>query len=382
MKSCKSCGCVNDNINRYCRNCGKSFENTEETYTPPAVKAPIPTEHVEEPPCDPVPPSSEAEPPCDPVSEEPERDFFDFGPVAPTVLDICAGEGVVLFDTVTEEAEAEPDYIEFDSDDEPEPTQNEPTPAERFFAVSRSPLFLVFAIFASLGFILTLVRAVLTFTGDNGLLGMGTPYTDLADMLFIAGFDRVSVYTAVVMGAPLYLMLQGISLIPAVLYGVGVWLLYAGGHRRKGGVGALGVINTANIICLTGFGLCLTLCLAYGIPAALALFGAPAEQAVHLIALLLLYGTIALISLFGVLYCAFATFSVNRMRGVLKYGVADHRLSVFVMVINLLYALSLSSVSGFYMAGGDMISFALTVTNMFTYVFLTMVMVRLRLELK
>ncbi len=361
MKSCKSCGCVNDNINRYCRNCGTSFENTEEPVIAPAA---------------------EDVPATLTLPEEEKRDFFDFGPVAPTVLDLSTGEGVVLFDTVTEEVGPEPDYIDFDTEDEaPEEAEEvQPTPQERLAAATRSPLYLIFAILASLGLALTLLRVVLALIGQESVVGMGTPFSDLVDMLFIAGFDRVSAYTAALVGAPVYRLLQLFALAPAILYAIGVWLFF-GGVKRKGTAG-LNLILSGNIVSLSGYGLSFAACGAVALSLLITLLYAPGDTAASLVGLLLLTGVMGAVSLLGVLYGAFAILSVNRVRVLFKKGTADHRLSVFVMVMNLLIALAISSVSGFYLAGGDLISFALSVVNMFTYVFLTMVMVRYRLELK
>lgn len=367
MRSCKSCGCVNDNINRYCRNCGSSLENKE-------IKIPSAPAVPEEAPVSPLLPIEEPEA----IPAEAEKDFFDLTP--------ARSEENTLFGMMPPaEDEAELGYIDFDlgEDAQSAPAESAPqSPRDKLREVTASPVFMIFAILASVGFVLSAGQFVLGFR--SGSDSFSVMLSELISALFILGFERIGAYGIAVYAAPVAVLVRVCALLPAALYIIGVWTYFGGMMRSKSKTASVGLsfISAGTVVTLILCSVGLLLCGIYGMGVLLSVFGSSSEILPELLGALVLIGAIGVGVLIAVIYNCFALGTLSRLKRTVRTGIADHRLSVFVMVVNLIAAVGISAQSGFHLAGRDFVSFALAFVNMLTFAVLTLFMAKCRVELK
>jgi hypothetical protein len=98
--------------------------------------------------------------------------------------------------------------------------------------------------------------------------------------------------------------------------------------------------------------------------------------------LIILLAVIGVALVIGVIYHCLALGSLSRIKNIIRGSDSDHRLSIFVMVVNLLGAIALSAVAGFFMGGGNILGGITAMIYMITLASLTLIMARLRMEIK
>ena len=407
MRSCKSCGCVNDNINRYCRNCGSpmvdepSARPIGKKYEPePVMEEAIPpvpmADEVAASPIgnkyEPEPMMEEAIPPvpesAEPEEYEPEPEEYEPTPdeVAPEAdfFTIVPSDENALFGDVPPVVDEEKGYIDFDLGTDGEPVAAEPPPLtarERLAGVTRSGVYITFAVTATLGFILGGVRLILALLGEGA--GIAEAANEIVDALFILGFERIGAYGVATYAAPASVVAGLCLSVPAVLYLIGIWLHF-GGVRGRGTVslGGLRLVGAGNIVGCILCALALVVTGIAGIAVLATRLYSPAELAPVLDGALVLLGVLALCLTVGIVYHCLALSSVAKLKTVLRGGAADHRMSVFVMMVNLACSIGTASASGFCFGGGDILGGAVYLINTLNFAVLTLLMAKLRVELK
>ncbi len=355
MKSCRNCGCVNDNINRCCRNCGRPFESED-------ISVQSEAELRDERTVDPVL-AGEV------VSEEAKKDFFDLESAA-------AEETNALFGILPPEPPlSEPGYIDFDLGEENEAeVREEKGVVPTLKAVASSPMFLVLAVFTSCTLALHLAQVLFTFDEY---------YDVICHWLYIYGIDRmgagvVSVFA--VMGA---VAVRLVSAAPMLLYVMGLWFHYAASRKKADdlSVGGLHLLSAGSIIDLIISTLVVVVCVLIGAGLFLSLSYYGTEVRPIIINSLAVVGALCAAGILSILYHSLALSTLGSLKAAAK-GTGVCRMSVFVMTANLLCALVYSAVAGFYLALADVLSVAMAVSEMLMLVSLTLVMVRYKTELK
>lgn len=349
MKSCKKCGIVNDNINRYCRHCGTSFDEAEAL----AIKEAEPVL-----PC-------EAEPVVQKESEL-----------------LISEEGNALFSMILPVIEEEPQYIDFDlgedeEDDSPLPSD----PRRRLADATRTAPFVIFAVLYSLGFALSVMGLVLRLISpDTGLM---EAFYDLVYAMLLLGFERMGAYGVASFVAPITLAVEVCLLLTVGVFLLGLWL-YFGGIRGEGNTSRCG-LSFMSTACIVGCILCAlgVLCTGIvGLGVLMARLSATPESVPMLNGLIILLAVIGVALVIGVIYHCLALGSLSRIKNIIRGSDSDHRLSIFVMVVNLLGAIALSAVAGFFMGGGNILDGITATIYMITLASLTLIMARLRMEIK
>ena len=402
MKSCKNCGCVNDNVNRYCRNCGAPFGNNETSVqsvqttvsddaAPDApaigalvIDAPVTDDPVIELPVigDAVNDGADNDPGDGMLLTEepslPKKDFFDLTPVGGEESDALFG----ILPPVEEEPT--PGYIDFDlGEEESEPEEPEPTsPRDRLREATLSPVFTIFAALASAGFILSAVQFVLGLRA--GADSADVMFSELVSALFILGFERIGAYGIAAYAAPLAVLVRVCAFLPAALYAVGIWTYFGGIVRKKHKAATVGLsfITAGTAVTLILCSAMLLLCGIFGMGVLISAFSAHSELLPELLGALLLIGVIGVCVIVAIIYNCLALSTIGRLKLTVRKDVADHRLSVFVMAVNLIVCTVISAQSGFHLAGGDILSAVLSVVNMLTFAALTLYMAKCRVNLK
>lgn len=381
MKSCKKCGCVNDSINRYCRNCGAPFEES----------APAP----EKPECAP----DEA---ALPTAEKPAPDaadpFFcltDIGsePVNGDVEAPASHEGggavsgtldtadlVSVIDRQMAIGAAGGQFIDFDlspkTDEIEERVQVKDTRYSThpvIHAAKRaccSPVFLAYCILST---VILILRGVGMFS-RTALGDISTVF----EMTFSgSGFSLSNgVYTLMSVGV------SCASLLPAVLILAGMWALFCAGRDRTRNhlaTGGLSLVSAGCIVNIVYLSVICALTLLV-IPVGLSVYYAQPDSAT--LGSVMFFGVMLAAAVTGIVYFSFCLASAGRIRRTARTGEAHYRLSLFVVVCNLALCVVYASFIGLFLAYEDMAPAVLCALSMAELILLSVSMLRYRSVMK
>ncbi|MCI8332164.1 MAG: hypothetical protein HFE78_05010 [Clostridiales bacterium] len=378
MKNCAHCGCVNDSINRYCRNCGVRF--AEEIQTPPAdrqvpEKESLPkaaeTDFLR-------PRVSDGEPIPAPNREE----------AQPTVI---PSTSVVQDASTNHDGNRVRPLIDFDFMDQNEPAGEEPVELAPF-PFSRNPeqtnetiqtlrkngrsvCTLLFCLFFTVYLVLSVWSAADFFTSYEVNLLM------MEDAQSGPVLER-NVLAGVLLSA------QVLRFIPGLLTMIGMWLFYGAClNRRRPFVktSGLAVVFSGAVVQICSLVLGALLVLAGGLLAGARIAGyiETEGELASLLTFLTLFGfAVTVVVVLGIVYCAKLIGLIRRVRRTSATGEADAGISVFIIVMNFLSVLGGALRIGNNIAAGDYIGMGASIANMLALIFISVVLLQYKEGMK
>lgn len=379
MKSCKNCGCVNDSINRYCRNCGAPFdvavnavtESAPDEGETPAAQKPAPDA------ADPF--FCLTDTVTDPVSEDTSEPEDETGSaVVSGTLDTA--DLVSVIDRQVAEQTARKQFIDFDLSPEVEEIEEaEQVKDERYSThpvihtakrACCSPVFLAYCIVSTL-------TLVLRGAGAFSHTAISDISTVFETAFYAAGFSfGKGIYTLLSVG------LSCASLLPAVLILAGMWVLFRAGRDRKRNHLATGGLSAVSAGCIVNIVYLSVLC-AFSLPmlpVGISAYFSQPESAV--LGSVLLFGAVLAFAVGGIVYFSFCLASAGKIKRTARTGESRYRLSLFVVVCNLALCVVYASFIGLFLAYEDMASAALCALSMAELILLSVSMLRYRSAMK
>lgn len=369
MKNCMHCGCVNDSVNRYCRNCGTRFaEEVSEKQQAEAAPAK-----------------------ADLIFGATEKAVWgqDFrGEESTFAVKLNEGQPLQEVPELSDSPQHTSPVIDFDFMDQKEPPREEPVELAPFpFGQRESDISAVIQTLKRSGASLGTFWFCLFFTVYLGLaIWSAIVSLDSYEVnLVVMGYEQStpaldqSVITGLLMGGKL------LWLVPSLLTMIGMWLFYGACLNRKRPyvkTSGLGVVCSGAIvlICLLG------ICGLYGI-VSIAIYtqwiaqlegGDSAPIIVLVLAVLVLIAAVAL----RLIYSAKLIRLIRRVRHTAATGEADAKVSVYIIVMNFLSIFGGAPLVGVYIAAGDFIQMGGVIARMLALIFISVVLLRYKEGMK
>ncbi|MCI8589287.1 MAG: hypothetical protein HFE77_01015 [Clostridiales bacterium] len=358
MKNCAHCGCVNDSVNRYCRNCGMRFPEEEA----PSGNTAAEVSKIQ------------------PFFDVPESDFWDQG-LASGGLDPVEKpvEDLPLQTTPAVPSCPPParPVIDFDFMDKQEAQDEESLPLAPFPFGGRendinavihtlrkngaSLCMLCFCLF----FTISLILSIWSYVGSLGLYEVS---------LWFTGHEQGTLTSEQNLVFGLLMAVQILRIMPGLLTIIGMWLFYRACLSRKRSyvkTSGLGVVYSGAVlqICLLSLGL--LACVAGG---AIIIWwgGHPIAVSRGAIGVLILVAVLLIgVIVLRIIYSAKLMGMIRRVRHMAATGEADANISVFVIVMTLLEAIASAPFIGYCIAAGDFIEMGSIIARMLALIFIS-----------
>ena len=370
MKNCAHCGCVNDSVNRYCRNCGVRFaEDAPEKQQGAAEDAK-----------------------ADSIFGIDETGAWERGlPGGKLAQAVKPEEDRPLQEPRAAAPAMQPTrpVIDFDFMDQKEQPREEPVNLAPFrFGQREGDASAVIQMLKKSGASLGTFWFCLFFTVYLGLaIWSAVVSLDPNDVnLLVTGYEQSasaldqSVITGLLIGGRL------LWLVPSLLTMIGMWFFYGACLTRRRPyvkTSGLGVVFSGAIvqICLLSLGVL------FGIVGVAALLiqvwdvqsiKVAGGMALILVMAVLLMAAVVL----RILYSAKLLKLIRRVRRTAATGEPDAKGSIFIVVMNFLWVLGSAPLVGVYMAAGNFIRMSGTIAYMLALIFISVGLLRYREGMK
>ncbi len=341
MKTCEKCGCINDSINNYCRNCGSPFISVEQK---PAL-------------------DSEAEKPKD--TEEPKEEI-SLPELDPGLFKKESEDGRAAAETTPEPPITDPKpVIDFDfgggEEEVEEKTDNVPSDEKLY---STHPII-----------------HILKKTGASG--------TYLTFCILFSAFYASVLYllpgrnpNADAKGSVLTLFY--VFILPMTLMLTGFWMHFAASSDRKRNWLSTGGLSLVRAGCIINIVICSLLCLVMSSASMQNLFYFGYYSAVPydgIIATVITAVLILAVSALLIIYFSFAVAAVSRLKKCAATG-APAKLPTFIIVMNYIAAALISPGIGYFLATEKIPSLISVVLLILSFIFLSGVMINYRSNMR